>query len=182
MEGTYRSRPVAWWMGPPNRRAAAAAWGAAKYAASGGSAFVLLLGLFANFTVTGSVEPFGMVPFNSCIARSASTRWSKRMNPTPFDKPGERRGRVKREIKNLITCPLLTNKHTHTYTPVVHFLIFVCWLEWNWKDWKLKDYFRFLFSCRFIAIMGRFGSGYYACHYHHCIIIDPYISLHCPSS
>lgn len=84
----YRSRPVAWWIGPPNRLAAAAACGAARYAAKGGSALVLLLGLLANFTVTGSVEPFGMVPFNSCIARSASTRWSNRMKPTPFDKPG----------------------------------------------------------------------------------------------
>lgn len=30
-----------------------------------------------------------MVPFSSWIARSASTRWSNLMNPTPFDRPAK---------------------------------------------------------------------------------------------
>lgn len=51
---------------------------------------MLLLGLLANLTVIGSDEPFGMVPFSSWIARSASTRWSNLMKPTPFDRPAER--------------------------------------------------------------------------------------------
>lgn len=55
-------------MGPANLRAACGA----KYAANGGIALLLLLGLLANFTVIGSVEFFGMDPFNSEIARSAS--------------------------------------------------------------------------------------------------------------
>lgn len=50
-------------------------------------ALLLLLGLLANFTVMGSVDPLGMVPFSSWIALSASKRWSNRINPTPFDKP-----------------------------------------------------------------------------------------------
>ena len=73
------------WRAAP--RALLAAWGA-RYAARGGIAFALLLGLFANFTVIGSVAPSGIVPFNFWIARSASMRWSNRMNPTPFDRPG----------------------------------------------------------------------------------------------
>ena len=81
--GMYLKRPVGWWIGPPKRRVA---WGV-RYAASGGIALLLLLGLLANFTVIGSVEPFGIVPFSSWIARSASTRWSNLMKPTPFDKP-----------------------------------------------------------------------------------------------
>ena len=63
------------------------------------------LGVLANFTLTGSVKPrnqrrsaillnrnlpFGIVPFNLLIAISASDRWSKRMNPTLFDAPGEK--------------------------------------------------------------------------------------------
>lgn len=68
--GMYLKRPVGWWIGPPKRRVA---WGV-KYAAKGGIALLLLLGLFANLTVIGSDEPLGMVPFSSCIARSASTR------------------------------------------------------------------------------------------------------------
>ena len=51
-------------------------------------ALALLLGLFANFTVIGSVAPSGIVPFSFWIARSASILWSNRMNPTPFDRPG----------------------------------------------------------------------------------------------
>lgn len=83
---TNLKRPaVVGWMGPANLRAAAAVCGV-KYAAKGGNA-LLLLGLLANLTVIGSVYPFGIVPFNSFIAFSASWRWSKRMNPTPFDKP-----------------------------------------------------------------------------------------------
>lgn len=70
-------------MGPPNLLAACGV----KYAASGGNALLLLLGLFANFTVIGSVDPLGIVPFNSCMALSASIRWSNRMNPTPLDRP-----------------------------------------------------------------------------------------------
>jgi hypothetical protein len=35
-------------------------------------AFALLLGLLANLTVMGSVEPSGIVPFSFWIARSAS--------------------------------------------------------------------------------------------------------------
>jgi hypothetical protein len=50
-------------------------------------ALLLLLGLLANLTVMGSVEPLGMVPLSSWIALSASRRWSKRMKPTPFDRP-----------------------------------------------------------------------------------------------
>lgn len=50
-------------------------------------ALLLLLGLFANLTVIGSVEPLGMVPLSSWIALSASNRWSNRMKPTPFDRP-----------------------------------------------------------------------------------------------
>lgn len=49
---------------------------------------MLELGEFANFTVIGSDEPSGIVPFNFWIALSASARWSNRINPTPFDKPG----------------------------------------------------------------------------------------------
>jgi hypothetical protein len=59
--GMYLKRPVGWWIGPPKRRVA---WGV-RYAARGGMALLLLLGLLANFTVIGSVEPFGIVPFNS---------------------------------------------------------------------------------------------------------------------
>lgn len=44
-----------------------------KYAANGGIALlILLLGLFANLTVIGSLAPLGVVPFNCWIARSAS--------------------------------------------------------------------------------------------------------------
>lgn len=74
---------MGWCIGPAKRRVACGV----KYAASGGIALLLLLGLLANLTVIGSVDPLGMVPFNSCIARSASKRWSNRMNPTPFDRP-----------------------------------------------------------------------------------------------
>ena len=80
-----------WWIGPVGKRrklAAAAAAGAKYAAASGGIALlILLLGLFANFTVIGSEHNFGVVPFNAWIARSASVLWSKRMKPTPFDRP-----------------------------------------------------------------------------------------------
>ena len=62
------------------------AWGV-KYAASGGMALALLLGLLANLTVMGSVQPLGTLPFSSWIARSASLRWSNRMKPTPLDTP-----------------------------------------------------------------------------------------------
>ena len=51
-------------------------------------AFALLLGLLANFTVMGSVAPSGIVPLSFCMALSASTRWSKRMKPTPLERPG----------------------------------------------------------------------------------------------
>lgn len=81
--GMYLKRPVGWWIGPPKRRVA---WGV-RYAANGGIALLLLLGLLANLTVMGSVEPFGIVPFSSWMARSASTRWSNLMKPTPFDRP-----------------------------------------------------------------------------------------------
>lgn len=74
--------PVAWWMGPAKRRTVCGV----KYAANGAIA-LLLLGLFANLTVIGSVEFFGIVPFSSLIAFSASHRWSNRINPTPFDRP-----------------------------------------------------------------------------------------------
>jgi hypothetical protein len=50
-------------------------------------ALLLLLGLLANLTVMGSVEPLGMVPFSSWMALSASMRWSNLMNPTPFERP-----------------------------------------------------------------------------------------------
>jgi hypothetical protein len=83
----YLKRPVGWWIGPPNRLACGA-----KYAAKGGMALLLLLGLLANLTVIGSVEPFGMVPFSSWMARSASMRWSNLMNPTPFDRPARTTG------------------------------------------------------------------------------------------
>lgn len=59
-------------MGPANLLAAAAVWGV-KYAARGGNA-LLLLGLLANLTVIGSVQDFGIVPFNSFMAFSASWR------------------------------------------------------------------------------------------------------------
>lgn len=83
---TDLKRPVVGWCIGPAKRLAAAAVCGVKYAAKGGKA-LLLLGLFANFTVIGSVRPFGIVPFNSLIAFSASWRWSKRMKPTPLDKP-----------------------------------------------------------------------------------------------
>jgi len=41
----------------------------------------------ANLTVIGSVEFFGVVPFSSLMARSASNRWSKRIKPTPLERP-----------------------------------------------------------------------------------------------
>lgn len=69
-----------WWW--PNRRAVCGV----RYAASGDSD-LLLLGLLANLTFIGSVDPFGTVPFRSLMARSASVRWSNRMNPTPFESP-----------------------------------------------------------------------------------------------
>jgi hypothetical protein len=50
-------------------------------------ALLLLLGLLAKLTVIGSVEPLGIVPFSSWMARSASMRWSNLMNPTPLDRP-----------------------------------------------------------------------------------------------
>ena len=50
-------------------------------------ALLLLLGLLANLTVIGSVEPLGIVPFSSWMALSASMRWSNLMNPTPLDRP-----------------------------------------------------------------------------------------------
>lgn len=46
----------------------------AIYAARGCMLFLLLLGLLANLTVIGSVEFFGVVPFSSLMARSASKR------------------------------------------------------------------------------------------------------------
>jgi hypothetical protein len=55
-------------------------------------ALLLLLGLLANLTVIGSVEPLGIVPFSSWMARSASMRWSNLMNPTPFDRPARTMG------------------------------------------------------------------------------------------
>jgi hypothetical protein len=52
-------------MGPVGKRLKLAAAGA-KYAANGGIALlILLLGLFANFTVIGSEHVFGVVPFNA---------------------------------------------------------------------------------------------------------------------
>lgn len=48
---------------------------------------LLLLGLFANLTTIGSDPFFGIVLFSSWIARSASLLWSKRMKPTPLEKP-----------------------------------------------------------------------------------------------
>lgn len=58
-------------MGPANRLFDCGV----RYAASGGNAlFKLLLGLLANFTVIGSLDPFGVVPFNDWMARSASAR------------------------------------------------------------------------------------------------------------
>ena len=76
---------LAGWRAAPS--ALLAAWGA-RYAARGGMAFALLLGLLANFTVIGSVAPSGIVPLSFCMARSASTLWSKRMKPTPLERPG----------------------------------------------------------------------------------------------
>lgn len=71
-------------MGPGKRRFAEGV----KYAANGGSAlFKLLLGLLANFTVIGSVAALGVVPFNACMARSASDLVSNRIKPTPLDNP-----------------------------------------------------------------------------------------------
>lgn len=93
----YLNRPVGWWIGPAKRRVACGV----KYAANGGIALLLLLGLLANFTVIGSVDPLGMVPFNSCIARSASKRWSNRMNPTPFDRPILHNKSTHKHIKNI---------------------------------------------------------------------------------
>lgn len=82
---SHLNRPVGWWwIGPANLLLDCGV----KYAASGGNAlFKLLLGLFANLTVIGSVAPFGVVPFSDWIARSASARWSNRMKPTPLDSP-----------------------------------------------------------------------------------------------
>jgi hypothetical protein len=54
-----------------------------------GLTLALLLGLLANLTVIGSVAPSGIVPFNFWIARSASIRWSKRMKPTPLERPAQ---------------------------------------------------------------------------------------------
>lgn len=78
----YLNLPVGWWIGPPKRRACGV-----RQAASGGSALLLLLGLLANLTVMGSVEPLGMVPLSSWMARSASILWSNLMKPTPLDRP-----------------------------------------------------------------------------------------------
>lgn len=76
-----------WWIGPRNLRVCG------RYGAnvSGVSAapFLLELGEFANLTVIGSVAPSGIVPFSFWIARSASTRWSNRINPTPLERPTE---------------------------------------------------------------------------------------------
>lgn len=89
VNGEYLKRPPIWWIGPVGKRLKlAAAAAGAKYAANGGIALlILLLGLFANFTVIGSEHCFGVVPFNAWMARSASVRWSKRIKPTPFDRP-----------------------------------------------------------------------------------------------
>lgn len=48
---------------------------------------VFWLGLFANFTVMGSVAPGGFWQFRPLMASSASTRRSKRMKPTPLETP-----------------------------------------------------------------------------------------------
>ena len=56
-----------------------------------GSWVLLELGELANLTVMGSVAPSGIVPFSCLIAISASLRWSKRMKPTPFERPEIRR-------------------------------------------------------------------------------------------
>lgn len=50
---------------------------------------VFWLGLFANFTVMGSVAPGGFWQFKPLMASSASTRRSKRMKPTPLETPEE---------------------------------------------------------------------------------------------
>lgn len=72
-----------WCIGPKNRRVGD------RYGASArvGSAFLLELGELANFTVIGSVAPSGIVPLSFWMALSASTLWSKRIKPTPFDSP-----------------------------------------------------------------------------------------------
>lgn len=44
-------------------------------------------GEFASFTVIGSVKPGGTAPFKWRIACSASLRRSKRMKPTPLERP-----------------------------------------------------------------------------------------------
>lgn len=51
---------------------------------------VFWLGLLANFTVMGSAAPGGFWQFRPLMASSASTRRSKRMNPTPLDTPEEK--------------------------------------------------------------------------------------------
>lgn len=69
VNGEYLNRPPIWWIGPvgKRRRLAAAAAAGAKYAAANGgiALLILLLGLFANLTVIGSVHNFGVVPFNA---------------------------------------------------------------------------------------------------------------------
>lgn len=63
-------------------------WGVGKkFWMAGNIILLLLLGLFANLTTIGSVPFFGIVPFSSAMARSASDRWSYRIKPTPFEKP-----------------------------------------------------------------------------------------------
>ena len=59
----------------------------AAMAAVSGRVFLFELGELANLTVIGSWAPSGIVPFSSLMAFSASDLWSKRMNPTPLDKP-----------------------------------------------------------------------------------------------
>lgn len=82
---------VAWWMGPKKRRVGD------RYVASAKGVmvarFLLELGELANLTVIGSIQPSGMWLLSFWMARSASTRWSKRMKPTPLERPATQQDR-----------------------------------------------------------------------------------------
>lgn len=90
-----------------NRRVGARYWAMAAT----GSTVLFELGELANLTVMGSVAASGMVPFSCLIARSASTRWSKRMKPTPLEMPvvGETESWRLFENKEFESCMVVFN-------------------------------------------------------------------------
>jgi len=65
-----------------------------------GAAALLIVGWLANFTVMGSVAPWGTVPERSLIAASASDFRLNRMKPTPFVRPEIRQDRARMNVKN----------------------------------------------------------------------------------